>query len=446
MNKEIINKIKDQPEFFFKDILGVELWDKQKEIVESVKKNRRTTVRSCNGAGKTFLVPRLALWYLIAFPYSIVINTAPTWRQIEGQYWKHFRDGYNNAKYQLGGDLLKTQFNFQENWFAMGVASNVNNVANFQGWHGKNILVIFDEASGIPPIIWEAVEGLISGGANTRFLAIGNPNSNSDMFAQTFSDQHYNKIHISAFDLPNVKEKKEVIRGLSNYEWVEEIKSKYGEDSNVWRVRVLGEPPTQDDNSLISIDLIENCFNSDREKYGTDEKIGLDVARFGSDKSAFVYRKGNYAKVLEIIDKNDLMELAGKAKQYLKQYPNADLYIDIVGSGAGVFDRLREQPDVSERVFGVSSSGKAYDDSYVNIRMESWANVKNWLKDGILEKHEGFYQLAKPKYKITSNGKMQLEGKEDMKKRGVNSPDVGDAFALTLSKATEGENIGIVWI
>ena len=105
------------------------------------------------------------------------------------------------------------------------------------------------------------------------------------------------------------------------------------------------------------------------------------------------------------------------------------------------------QPDIASRVFGVNVAGKAKDDkSYINIRAESWDETKAWLKDAILEKHEGFYQLASPKYKITSNGEMQLEGKEDMKKRGVSSPDVGDALALTLSKATEGENIGLVWI
>ena len=141
------------------------------------------------------------------------------------------------------------------------------------------------------------------------------------------------------------------------------------------------------------------------------------------------------------------MEIAGKAKQYLREYKDARIYIDIVGVGAGVYDRLKEQPDVSSRVYGVNSAGTPRDaEAHINIRIESWVNVRDWLRDAVIEKHESFYQLAHPKYKISSNGKLQLEGKEDMKKRGVNSPDVGDALALTLSKATEGSNIGITWI
>lgn len=431
---------------FIDNAFGVSLWDKQKEIREAVKNNRRVTVRSCNGAGKTFLVPLIALEYLYTHPESIVINTAPTWKQVENQYWRYFRGFYENANIALGGEIMKTQFNLEENWFAMGVASNVRNVANFQGWHGKSVLVIFDEASGIPPVIWEAVEGVISGGSDSKLLAIGNPNENSGQFHDTFSDPRYKKIHISAFDLPNVKEKKQVIHGLSTYDWVEEMREKYGEDSDVWRVRVLGDFPMAESNTLIGVNMVSNAINAEREEYGNEEIIGLDVARFGNDKSAFIHRKGNKAKVLEVIDKNDLMELAGKSKRYLREYPQAKIYIDIVGNGAGVYDRLREQPDVRDRVYGVTSSGKARDDSFINIRAESWHNVKEWLRDAILDDNEGWYELSKPRYKINSNGKLQLESKDDMKKRGVASPNIGDAIALTLSKATEGSDEGIVWI
>lgn len=447
--KKIIQRIKTDPDFFYEKVLGDKLWEKQREIVDKVEKNRRVTVMSCNGAGKTYLVPRMALRFLIAYPNSIVINTAPTWRQIENQYWRHFRDAYNKAKYFIGGQLLKTQFNFQENWFAIGIASDIKNVASFQGWHAKNVMVIFDEASGIPKPIWEAVEGLISGGVHTRFLCIGNPNTNTGEFIDTFDSNLYEKVYISAFDLPNVKEKMQVVPGLSTWEWVEEMRKKYGEDSDVWRVRVLGRPPKQGSNTLISIGLIESAFDADRERYGENiKKLGVDVARFGDDKTALVLRVGNFAKVIDVITQFDTMAVAGVVAKYLRDNVDVDAYIDITGGlGAGVFDRLREQPDIADRVFGVNVAGGAKDvKSYINIRAESWDEVKSWLKDAILEKHEGFYQLAGPKYKINSNGKIQLESKEEMKKRGVSSPDVGDALALTLSKATEGENLGLVWI
>ena len=445
---QFLARIRSDPEFFLRDILGDSPWDKQLEIARSVRDHRYTTVRSGNGCGKTFILPRIALWFLHAYAPAVVINTAPTWRQVENQYWRNFREAYLHATIPFGGQLYKTKLEIDENWFALGMATDETSVVKFQGWHAKNIMVIFDEASGISPAIWEAALGALSGGETVRFVAIGNGNLNSGDFYDTFRNPLYNKIHISAFDVPNVKERKQIIPGLVTHEWVEEMRAKYGEDSDIYKGRVLGLFPAQSTDTLISIDLIERSFGADRERTNQDtEIIGLDVARFGDDESAFVYRKGNFAKVLDVVYGNNTMEIAGKAKRFLKEYPNAKIYIDVVGVGAGVYDRLKEQPDVSSRVYGVNNAGKPrQEEDYINIRIESWVNVRDWLRDAILEKHEGFYQLAYPKYKINSNGKMQLESKEDMKKRGVKSPDIADALALTLSRATEGSNLGVTWL
>lgn len=446
MEEKLVEKIQSDPAFFFSEILGFEPWEKQMEIALSIRDNKKTAVRSCNGAGKTFILPRVALWFLFAYPQSVVINTAPTHRQMEHQYWRNFREAYNSAKYPLGGTLLQTRFDISEDWFALGLTTQANDVEKFQGWHAKNIMVVFDEASGISPAIYEASQGALAGGATVRFVLIGNPTQNNGSFYDAFKDPTFHKIHISAFDIPNVKEKKQIIQGLTTYEWVEDMKKKYGESSDIYRVRVLGEFPVHTSDSLISLDLIDNAFDADRERYGDGEYIGVDVARYGDDSSAFMYRKGNFAKLLKKVSGNNTMEVAGLCKQYLKEYPLAKMFVDVVGVGAGVYDRLKEQSDVSERVYGVNSAGKPHSEDYVNIRAESWGNVRDWLKDAIIEKNEDFYQLAHPRFKITSNGKIQLEAKEDMKKRGVSSPDVGDALALTLSRATEGDSIGVAWI
>lgn len=444
---QLQSRILNDPEFFLRDILGDNPWEKQIEIARSVRDHRYTTVRSGNGCGKTYILPRIALWFLHAYAPAVVINTAPTWRQVENQYWRNFREAYYRSSLTLGGKLFKTKWEMDEQWFALGIATDEHSVVKFQGWHAENIMVIFDEASGVAPPIWEAALGALAGGATVRFVAIGNGNQNSGEFYDTFRNPLYNKIHISAYDVPNVKERRQVIPGLVTHEWVDEMRKKYGEDSDIFRVRVLGEFPRHASDTLISIDAVAQAFDADRERYGEEEIIGLDVARFGDDESAFVFRKGNFAKVLDVIYGNSTMEVAGKAKRILSEYPKASIYIDVVGVGAGVFDRLREQPDVASRVFGVNNAAKPRnEDEYVNLRMEAWANVRDWLKDAVLQKHEGFYQLANPKYKIASNGKMQLESKEDMKKRGVQSPDIADALALTLSRATEGSNLGLVWI
>lgn len=439
---KLSTKFQDDPELFFNDYLGVDLWEKEKEIVKSIWENRKTTIRSCHGSGKTFTVARSALAFMYSFPPAVVINTAPTARQVQNQFWREFRAAHNRAKVPLGGDLLKTQFNLDEDWFAMGFSTsqgaNDDFADKFQGWHGKNMLFVVDEASGVSEAILEAIDGAMSGGLIVRLVYIGNPTRRTGSFHSSFTNKGFNKIHISAFDIPNVKEKRVVVPGLTTHEWVEEMREKYGEDSDVWRVRVLGEFPIHESDTLIGIDTIERAMECDRENYGEEEALGVDPARFGTNFSAWVYRKGNFAKIVKKMQSSDLMTVAGETARMLKENKNLKAYIDIVGLGAGVYDRLKEQNDISSRVFGVNSAQPAKDkEKHKNVRIESWEAVKDWLKDANLEKSEEWYQLAQVKYKITSTGQLQLESKEDMEKRGIQSPDVADALALTLSRPTK---------
>lgn len=447
--KEIVKDVRDTlvntPEKFFDKVLGIKLWDKQKEILRAITDgNKRIAVRSCHSAGKTFFMGRVPLWFLLAYPHSIVIDTAPTNRQVEYQFWRHLRNAHNTAKIPLGGKLLKTRLELDEDWFAMGFSVKQGEGADvdFSGWHSENILIIVDEASGVNSKVFEAIEGLMAGG-NATLLLIGNPTSATGDFADAFKSKSYKKIHISAYDSPNVQTGETQIAGLVTKEWVEDMKDKYGEDSDIFRVRVLGEFPLAEDDTAISIKLIEAAQTTDREMYGEDEMILLDPARFGSDQAAFVYKKGNYAKILEVIEKSSTMELAGKMKRYLTQeFPNARGRIDIIGIGAGIFDRLQEQSDIAERVEGVNVASNAGDkEKYNNLRTEGWFGVRDWLRDAILEPDERWYELAKPRYKIKSNGQVALESKDEMKKRGIPSPNIADALALAFQTPTENLNL-----
>lgn len=443
----------DHPNKFFVNILGIEMWKKQLEIVESIKHHRRTSIRSCNSAGKTWSISRIALWFLFTFPHSLVINTAPTHRQVENQFWRNLRRAHKTAKIKLGGKLLKTMLSVDEDWFAIGFSTKDGDGAMeaFQGWHAKNMLIIVDEASGVHPKIFEAIEGAMAGGATVRLVLIGNPTRNSGEFANTFKDSLYNKIHISAFDIPNVQKKTPIITGLATWEWVQEMKAKYGEDSDIYRVRVLGEFPKHEADTLISIDTVEKAIDADRELYGTDEILWLDPARGGKDPASFGIRKGNYAEILEEIPTSDLMELAGKAVRYLEKYPKAKMHIDIIGLGSGVFDRLREMPKIANRVYGinVALTGSEHVDDfehYYNVRAEIFDMTRLWLRDAVLKKHEGWYELAKPKMKIRSDGKLIVESKEEMRGRGVPSPNHADGLSITFAKPAEGGNLGILWV
>jgi len=445
ITENLTKKIRENPEYFYESILGCSIWEKQKEIRESVFKNRKTTVKSANSTGKTFLAARLALDFLFAFPPAVVINTAPTHRQVENQFWREFRRAYKGAKKKLGGKLLKTQFNIDENWFAIGFTSSTgeDGMEAFQGWHAENILVIVDEASGVHPRVFEAIQGAMAGGKIVRLLYIGNPTRNSGDFYDSFKDPSFNQITISAFDVPNVKENRIVITGLATKEWVEDMKRKYGEDSDIYRVRVTAQFPRKDSDVLIQLDLVEGAIGAERELYGEKEIIGLDPAREGKDPAAFVHRKGNKSKILEVIPKCTLMELAGKAKLYLKKFPKSVMHIDIDGLGSGVYDRLREQPEIASRVFGVNGQGTARDkERYHNTRIESWDMVREWLRDSVLDDDADYksywYELCSPRFKVRSNGQLLLESKEEMRARKVQSPNVGDALALTFAQPSEG--------
>lgn len=450
--------IRENPKWFFDNFLGIDPWQKQEEITHSVFNNVRTAIRSGNSLGKTYIIARVALAFLFGFPRSVVLNTAPTHRQVENQFWRELRKAHKSAIRPLGGKVYKTRFEIDEDWFGIGFSTqdSAEGMEKFQGWHGEHMLVIVDEASGVSPFVFEAIEGAMAGGADARLVLIGNPTRNTGEFAEAFKDPDYHKIHMSAYDSPNLIAGKTVVPGLVTKEWVDRMVRKYGAESDIVRIRVKGEFPLKEKDTLISIDRVERALrNFDRERYGDEEVIGCDPARYGDDRTAFVYRKGNYARILCVLQETSTMEVAGLCKRYLKEYPEAVTRIDITGGlGAGVYDRLKEQPSVSDRTQGVNVAARAVEtDNYPNLRSEGWHEAKAWLKDAILdwdnktpEHKDEWYQLAAPKYIIMSSGKTALEPKDQMKKRGVQSPDVGDALALTLTQPTEGELQGVQWI
>ncbi len=447
----ISENIKLKQKQFIENILGCNLWPKQLEIAKSVKDNSKTAARSCHGSGKTYAAARIALWFLFSYPKSVVITTAPTFRQVEQLMWREIRAAHKFAKIKLGGEMLKIRYELDEDWFALGISSDTPE--GVAGFHAENILVIVDEGSGVGDAIYESIQGMLtSNGA--RLLTLGNPTIRQGYFADAFTDPNFAKFHISAFDTPNftmngilseddlTKEKVEsaVVHypGLVTPRWALEMLDKYGRDSDVFLVRVKGEFPKGSLDTLITVDMVARAIGAERELAGSDEFIGVDVARYGDDWTAFIYRKGNYAKLLEKYQGIDTMVTAGKVKNYLKDYPDAIAYIDSIGNGGGVVDRLKEQDDVKKRVFGVNSAARAVDpEQYANLRAEGWDDAREWLKDAVLEVGEDWYELAKPKYKIKSNGKMLIESKDDMKKRRVQSPNVADALVLTLMRPTE---------
>lgn len=431
-NREIItfqNKIRNEPVWFVNTLLKRDTWEKEEEIIEAVRDFREVSVKSCNGSGKTYTAASIVHWWLMAFEDSVVITTAPTFRQVKELLWREIR-AVNTKPLYPSNTVLDTQINLGEKWFALGLSSDKPD--QFQGFHSKRLLAIVDEASGVSEEIFQAIDGLNP----YCILLLGNPMQNTGRFADSFKQEGVKKISISAFDTPNVKQQKILIPGLIQQKDIARIEMKYGKDSDVYRIRVDGEFPKADADTVISVDEVAKAIERETDVLSHwEKKMGVDPARFGDDRSAIVIRQMEKVIYKEVYSGEDTMQITGHILRIAKEQrvKSSNIFIDVIGIGAGIVDRCKEQ---GWSVTGVSVSEKAKDyEHYLNLRAELYADkIKEWIKTADLTDDDDWYELANIKYKFNSKGQLQLESKDDMKKRGIPSPDVADALSLTFVK------------
>jgi hypothetical protein len=455
-----IQRRQQRPVDFIEVGFGNNLWAKQKEIVNSVRDYKYTAVRSCHDIGKSFIAARIVLWFIYAFPRSKVISTAPTFRQVQDILWREIREAKMKAKITLHGVVNQTELDIDEEHFAIGLSTN--DPSRFQGFHAQYILLIIDEAAGVKNDIYDASEGIVSS-QNAKVLYIGNPTSTEGMFYQAFKTPDIHKIHISAFDTPNFTEfgitpkdiatdtwKAKITHNLPRPylitpEWVRDKWVRWGEDSPMYYSRVLGDFPLQSSDMLIPLGLIEQAaLREILPAEGDPEQIGADIARFGSDKTEFLYRKGG--KVIEIQEHThmDTMEVSARLFDFSRFHPYAKLCVDVVGIGAGVVDRLRQLEEKRE-VFDINVGLPARDsERFFNLRAELYWGLRDRFFEGsiqIPDDEELKAELANIKFSYTPKGQIKLESKEEMKMRGVGSPDKADALALAFGNVASAPSI-----
>lgn len=297
--------------------------------------------------------------------------------------------------------------------------------------NSRNLLFICDEASGIDDKIFEVGEGAMSTpGAKT--VMTGNPTKTSGYFYDAFhkmSDFWWTK-KVSCI---------EVEAEYVNQGYADRVAAKWGADSNVYRVRVLGEFPSENDDAVIPYYLVEDAAHRDVEPVTNVMPVwGLDVARFGSDKTALCKRRGN--SIMEPIKtwrKRDTMEVAGLI---LNEYEDtnsdelpSEILVDVIGIGAGVVDRLRELGLPVRGVnVGEAPSGRA---RYMRLRDELWFRAREWFERrdvSIPDDEELIGQLTTVGWTPTSTGKIKVWSKDEMKDKGMDSPDLADSFCLTM--------------
>lgn len=426
-----------RPVEFVKDCLGAEPDEKQVEALNAYGAGeRRIALRSGHGVGKTTLLAWIIIHALLTkFPFKGVA-TSPTEDQLydglaaEVKAWIDRLPLELKAQLDVRGEFIALLAAPDASFFSFRTARAEKPEA-LQGIHSENVLLVIDEASGVPEQIFVAGLGSMSTeGAQT--IMAGNPTRDSGFFHDAFHKNvgWWKAIHISCVGHPRVSP-----------DFIKQIRDTYGEESNEYRVRVLGEFPRAGDDTLIPRDIIESAAGREIAPPPPSTPIiwGLDCARFGDDLSALCKRQS--FMVLEPIKtwaKLDTMELAAVIHNEYKATPvelrPAEILVDVINMGAGVVDRLYM---LGLPVRGINVSEGSTDKRYLNMRAELWWKARDWFytKGVVLpeEDTELVEELVRVRKKFSTTGRLQAESKADMKRRGEKSPDRADAFILTFA-------------
>ena len=412
----------------------------------------RLAVASGRGIGKSALVSWLIIWFLSTRLGSTIIVTANTEQQLRSRTWaelgKWLTLSINSHWFHKTATTIKPAQWFEDAlikdlkidtgyYYAQAQLWSEENPDAFAGIHSSyGVCLIMDEASGIPSNIYSVSEGFFSEPTSDRYwFCFSNPRRNSGPFYECF---HGNSPFWQTEQIDSRS-----VEGTDTSLFGKMI-DQYGEDSTVARVEVMGEFPRADDDTVIPMDLIKSAVNRDVDLTINEPIIwGLDVARFGGDNSALCIRQGNTVFEVETFHSMDLMQLCGVIKNRFDDCTPLEtpkeILIDVIGIGSGVVDRLREL-NLPVRGINVAESPSSKK-NYLNLRAELWFKIKEWLQARdcrLPEDDELVRELASPGYKYTSTGKIKIESKEEMRKRGLKSPDRADALALTMASNSIG--------
>lgn len=403
----------------------------------------KLAVVSGRGVGKSTFVAWMTLWMLSVHLGSTSVISANTFTQIAdktfaeigkwralsfNRYWFEETQMSIKPAEWFQAALVKSRQISSKYYYANGVLWNEDNPDSFVGAHNPlGMLVIFDEASGIPENIWTASRGFFTDKIVHRFwLVFSNPRSNTGAFFDCFhaDRDQWNRRHVDA-------------RTISELDQAEfrEIINKFGEDSDEARIEVKGEFPHQGVRQFINRGTVADARKRQLDKYDDHAPllIGVDPARYGDDATVIRIRQGRDARSFPPVRLKgaDNMKVANTVADMIQRLNPDGVFID-AGAGAGVIDRLREMGYVIHEVQFGSVSGE---DQYSDHRTELWGRMREWLKEAMLPEHDTELEddLCGPEYEFTgASDKIKLESKEKMKKRGLHSPDDADALAVTF--------------
>jgi len=412
-------------------------------IVRAVKQamseedRKRISIASGHGIGKDATLSWLILWYLFVHRDAQVPCTAPTGEQMYDILWKELSKWLKRmpeqiqAQYEWQSNYLRIKES-PETWFARAKTARKEKPEALAGVHGENVFLVADEASGVEDVIYKTAEGALTG-EDVLFVMIGNMLRRDGFFYEAhYKDEDWRSFNFNSEDSPIVDE-----------DFIERIKSKYGEDSDEYRIRVLGQAPSEEARDekgyvrLLTETEVEQAM-SEGQHFG-EEKLGVDVGDTGSDESVGVKRSNGYAEVCFADANLDPTDAAGEAVHVLEDIDSNKVFVDRTGVGGDTHRRLQEvnakrnNPDrinIYPVNFGESATDK---DKFLNKRAEIFWRLRSWIKQGgKLSKNDSWMQLLDVKWKRNARGKLKIMPKDVMRREGIPSPDKADALALTF--------------
>jgi len=430
---------KEDPISFVREVFGAEPTWQQKQFLSLLPRERQIAIRSGHGTGKSASLSWAVMWFLLCFPQSKIVCTAPSRRQLFDVLWAEISLWHKKSRFPELTSLLQIQSEVirvgsRKDWFARAVSVSVSQTPEEQaealaGYHAENIMVVVDEASGVPDPVFKPLE-TYGTTANPKIILASNPTRSEGFFWKVFNERSFGegwlKLHWNSMESP-----------LVSRDWIELMKARYGEDSAEFLIRVKGEFPPVAEESLIPMEWLRRAVYSEVPPDLEAPAIwGVDVAYLGNDESAIVSRRGAYVDLVKSRFGLTPSELVDWVIDEVNHYPHEirAICIDVSGGmGIGPADMLRHRLSIPVIEVNVGVSSQL--EEFGLLRDELWFAVRNALEFGTLflpPNEKLLRQLASVRKVLDRTGRrFRVESKKEMRGRKVPSPDLADALCLT---------------
>lgn len=432
---------KRDPVAFVREELHAEPDAWQRKVLDALPTNQRLAMKACKGPGKSCLMAWAVWWFMATRKDAKVIATSVTEDNLKDGLWAELKLWQHQSKF-LSEVFTWTAMRIMckerpETWFASARtwakdADKSQQANSLAGIHADNVLFVLDEVSEYPDGVVAAAEGGLTSGPNCKIIVAGNPTRTSGPLYRICTKDRALWWVIEITGDPDDPMRAPRI----DLVWARQQIEQWGRDSAFVMVNVLGQFPPGQSDGLIGADLVSDAAKRvilEAQIDGQPRILGVDCARFGDDRSVLFPRQGLVAFTPRIFRELSAMELCGQVIRYDESWKPDAIFVDASGIGGPVVDRLRELG--KDHVYGVDFGSKPLRKGYVNRRAEIWVECREWLRKGgaIPEDPDLIAELTAPTYTYDSQGRIKLESKDDMKKRGINSPDKADGLVLTFA-------------